>query len=99
MEGSHVAADSICPAFVCHRRALQSLALAVGKRHERLGRGDPANHLYGLAQVLLIRSFAYISHRLALRAEIGENRLIVTIWSGAGRSNRINRFHRTSSHG
>ena len=60
--------------------ALDSLALAVGKRLTNVWVGAILLITsYGLGQVLLIRSFAYISHRLAVQAEIGQNRLIFRI--------------------
>lgn len=99
MEGSHVAADSICPALVCRRpRFSPSRDRWLNVTNVWVG-AILGNQSFGLAQVLLIRSVATNSHRLALRAEIGENRSIVTSWLGLGRSNRSNLSHRTSSHG
>ena len=59
-------------------------------------------HLCGLGQVLLIRSFTYLSHRLALQAEIGQIRSIIRIGSQLLPFNRYDQTNPTTrdpSHG
>ncbi len=94
MEGSHDAAETKYAPRLCATACASSLALAVGIHFTTVWVGAILIHRLWFGSGPSDPLLAYISHRLALRAKIDQNRLTVTIWNARSRSNPYNRINR-----